>query len=127
MKTTIKDLLLKIRRDSTCRPVPVVTRAMGRQRCFRAYDRGADTFVFERGVWTGLDEHASVLMIEKGDLRHGSHGHVITVTTGNHSVAALPLLSGLFWDLAKIPQARGGDVLMHAVLCGTVVNGKLEI
>ncbi|MCQ2391475.1 MAG: hypothetical protein MJ240_08620 [Kiritimatiellae bacterium] len=127
MKTTIKDLLLKIRRDSTCRPAPVVTRAMGRQRYFRAYDRGADTFVFERGVWTGLDEHASVLMIEKGDLRHGAHGHVITVTTGNHSVAALPLLSGLFWDLAKIPQARRGDVMMHAVLCGNVVNGKLEI
>lgn len=127
MKISVKSLLLKLRHEAVRRSDRVVTRAMGRQRYFRAYDRGEDTFIFERGVWTGLDEHASVLMVEKRDLRHGARGHVITVTTGNHSVAALPLLGGLFWDLCRLPSAKRGEVMMSSVLCGNVVGGKLEI
>ena len=127
VKNAIKELLQNIRREATCRPEGVVTRAMGRLRHFRAYDRGLDTFVFERGVWSRLDDQASVLIVDKADLRRGARGHVITVTTGNHSVAALPLLGGQFWDLAKLPQARRGNVMMHAVLCGNVVEGRLEI
>ena len=127
MKESFKNLLMRFKREWKRRPDRVMTRAMGRDRVFHAYDLGPDTFVFERGVWKGLDEHASVLMADKAELRRGTHGRVITLTTGNHSVAALPLLGGQFWDLAKIPQARRGEVMMHAVLCANVVGGKLEI
>ena len=127
MKDSFKNILARFKREWRRRPTSVVTRAMGRDRVFRAYDLGEDTFVFERGVWKGLDEHASVLMADKSVLRRGTSGHVITVTTGNHSVAALPLLGGLFWDLAKVPQNRRGEVMMHSVLCANVVAGKLEI
>lgn len=127
MKDSFKNLLMRFRRACTRRPTVVETRAMGRERRFHAYDLGADTFVFEEGAWKGVDEHASVLMADKSDLRRGTHGHVMTITTGNHSVAALPLIGGQFWDLAKIPQHKRGDVMMHAVLCANVVAGKLEI
>jgi len=127
MKSSAKQLLYRIRNEAKRRPNRVVTRAMGRKRYFRAYDLGEDTFIFERGVWLDLDAHASVLMIEKRDLRRGARGHVMTVTTGNHSVAALPLLQGLFWDLCRLNAASRGDVMTHAVLCGNVVDGKLEI
>ncbi len=127
MKGSVKNLLLRLKREAKRRPVGVVTHAMGRRRCFSAYDRGEDTIVFERGVCAGLDEHASVLLVEKRDLCRGAKGHVLTVTTGNHSVAALPLLKGLFWDLCRLSVAQRSKVMTECVLCGNVVDGKLEL
>lgn len=128
MKSSAKHILRLIQRSATRRAVCVVTRAMGRYRNFHAYDLGNDTFIFEKGVWTNLDAHASVLIVAKKDLRHnGGLGYVMSVTTGNHSVAALPLLNGQFWDLCHLNAVKRGDVMMHGVLCGNVVNGKLEI
>ena len=127
MKDSFKNVIARFKREWTRRPSGVTTRAMGRERHFNAFDLGDDTFVFERGVWKGLDEQASVLIVDKSELRRGAHGYVMTATTGNHSVAALPLLGGQFWDLAKVPQHRRGEVMMQAVLCANVVGGKLEI
>ena len=128
MKSSAKHLLRRIQLAARRRPDKVVTRAMGRRRNFRAYDVGDDTFVFEKGVWTRLDAHASVLIARKRDLRHnGGAGYVMTVTTGNHSVAALPLLQGQFWDLCRLAPARRGEAMARAVLCGNVVDGKLEL
>ncbi|MBQ4199445.1 MAG: hypothetical protein II649_06145 [Kiritimatiellae bacterium] len=127
MKSSVKQFLARLRAEAVCRRNAVTTRAMGRCRHFRAYDLGEDTFVFEKGVWTNLDAHASVLLARKGDLRHGAHGHVMTVTTGNHSVAALPLIQGQFWDLSRIAVPKRGDVMTRAILCGNVVGGKLEL
>ena len=127
-KTSVKLLLREIQRKATRRDLAVVTRAMGRRRSFHAYDLGADTFIFEKGVWLNLNAHASVLIVAKSELRpNGGPGHVMTVTTGNHSVAALPLLQGQFWDLCRLSSARRGEVMMQDVLCGNVVNGKLEL
>lgn len=128
MKPSVKHLLRAIQRTATRRPDRVVTRAMGRRRYFRAYDSGPDTFVFEKGVWMHLDAHASVLIVAKRDLRHnGGPGYVMTVTTGNHSVAALPLLQGQFWDLCRLNSQRRGEAMVYDVLCGNVVDGKLEL
>ncbi len=100
---------------------------MGRERVFRAWDIGDDTFIFEKGISTHLGERPSVLVAEKRDLRHGKVGRVFTMTTGNHSVAAFPLLDGRFWKISRIPSARRGEVLMHAILCANVVNETIEI
>ncbi len=127
-KTSVKQLLREIQRKATRRAPAVVTRAMGRRRSFHAYDLGVDTFIFEKGVWLNLNAHASVLIVAKSELRpNGGPGHVMTVTTGNHSVAALPLLQGQFWDLCRLTSTRRGEVMMQDVLCGNVVNGKLEL
>ena len=106
MRSSVKQFLARFRGEGVRRPELVATRAMGRRRVFHAYDLVDDTFVFEKGVWTDLDAHASVLLARKSDLRHGARGYVMTVTTGNHSVAALPLLQGQFWDLSRIPVLR---------------------
>ena len=127
MKESVKTLLRRLSRSASRRPGKVETRSMGRDRVFRAYDLGADTFVFEDGVWGDLDARASVLIVDKKDLRPGARGHVMTVTTGNHAVAALPLLGGSFWDLARISSARRGKVMTEAVLCANVTGGKLEL
>jgi len=52
---------------------------------------------------------------------------VLTLTTGNHSVAAFPLLDGRFWKLSSLASDRRGDVLMHSILCANVVDRSIEI
>ena len=123
----VKRLLARLRREGVRRPGTVATRAMGRPRTFSAYDLGEDTFIFEKATWRELSGHASVLLAEKRALKPGARGHLMTVTTGNHSVAALPLLQGQFWDLAHLSAAKRGDALLHAVLCANIVDGRLEV
>ena len=67
-----------IQDGATCRPEKMVVQSMGKRKIFRAYDIGADTVVFERDVWRHMDDHASVLVAEKGDLVPGATGHVMT-------------------------------------------------
>lgn len=122
----VRQFLSRVKQAGVRRPKAVKTTAMGRERTFCAYDIGDDTFVFEKGVSHHLDERPSVLVVAKRDLRGHAHGHVLTMTTGNHSVAAFPLLDGRFWKLANLPSERRGDVLMHRILCCNVVNGTVE-
>ena len=124
---SIKKLFRKLKEGAKRRPGLVTVKAMGGQKRFLAYDLGDDTIVFERDVWKRLDEHASVLVAEKNDLAPGSFGHLITVTDGNHSVAALPLLSGKLWDLCDLPPERRSDAMMHSILVGNVVCDRLEL
>ncbi len=125
--SAIRSFLTRIHRQGVRRPGLVRTVAMGREREFEAWDVGEDTFIFERGVRDRLDERPSVLLVEKSDLRRRAKGRVMTMTTGNHSVAAFPLLDGRFWKLSHLPSAKRGDVLMHCILCANVVNGAIEI
>ena len=126
-KSYIRKFFRKIQRDSVRRKNRVVVKAMGAQKTFCAYDMGQDTIVFERDAWKRMDEHASVLVAEKNDLAPGAFGHLITITDGNHGVAALPLLSGKLWDLCDLPPEKRSDALMYSVLVANVVGGKLEI
>ena len=126
-KSSVRKFLKRIQGESVRRPGKVETVAMGVRRVFHAYDFAQDTLVFERDAWKSMDEHASVLVAEKNDLCPGTFGHLITITGGNHSVAALPLLSGKFWDLCDLPPEKRSDAMMHRILVGNVVDGKLEL
>ena len=123
----IRQFLSRVCQTGVRRPGCVRTVAMGRERVFRAWDIGDDTFIFEKGISTHLGERPSVLVAEKRDLRHGKVGRVFTMTTGNHSVAAFPLLDGRFWKISRLPSSRRGDVLMHCILCANVVSETIEI
>ena len=125
--SAIRQLISRVKAAGIRRPKRVAVVAMGRERTFAAYDVGDDTYVFEQGISRHLDERPSVLLAEKGDLRRRAKGRVMTLSTGNHAVAALPLLDGRFWRLSTLPAAKRGEVLVHAVLCANVVGGALEI
>ena len=124
--SVIRQFVARIRKMGVLRPVRVKTVAMGRERVFAAWDVGDDTFIFEEGVLRHLAERPSVLVVEKRELRRGSRGWVLTMTTGNHAVAAFPLLDGRFWNLARLASARRGEVLMKSILCANVVGDRLE-
>ncbi|MGN0855564.1 MAG: hypothetical protein ACI4R9_08605 [Kiritimatiellia bacterium] len=123
----IRAFISRVRKTGVRRTSLVKTVAMGRAREFEAWDVGEDTYVFEVGISQHLSEHPSVLLVEKGDLRHKARGRVMTMTTGNHSVAAFPLLDGRFWKFSRLTSPKRGDVLMHNVLCANVVNDTIEI
>ena len=123
----IRDFLRRVKATGVCRPDAASTVSMGRSRTFDAYDLGDDTFIFERGVAGHLDERPSVLVVEKNELRRKTRGYVMTVSTGNHAVAALPLLDGRFWGLSALTSDRRSSVMVHAVICAKVVHGRVEI
>ena len=123
----IRQLLKKVKSTGTRLAGQVKTVSMGRERVFEAYNLGDDTFVFERGVSARLAERPSVLVVDRRWLRRRGRGKVMTVTTGNHAVAAMPLLDGRFWKLSSLPVSRRSDVMTSAILCANIVDGRLEV
>ena len=56
MKSAIRQFYARVRKTGAPRRNAVKTLAMGRERQFRAWDVGDDTFIFEEGVIKRLDE-----------------------------------------------------------------------
>ena len=125
--SAIRHLLSRVKSEGVKRPGTVTTVSMGRERTFEAFDVGDDTFVFERGIAGHLGERPSVLLVEKRQLRRRMKGRVMTLSTGNHAVAAFPLLDGRFWKLSNLPPERRSDVLSHSILCANVVKDTVEV
>ena len=125
--SAFSSFLSRIRAEGTKRPETVRVKAMGRARVFEAFDLGDDTFVVEKGVAVHLGERPSALIVRKDALRRRAKGRVMTFSTGNHAVAAFPLLDGRFWNLSSLPSARRSAILARDVLCANVVQDKLEI
>ena len=125
--SAIRDFVRRVRTTGVKRSTKVKTVAMGRERIFEAWDVGHDTYIFEKSVTSHLSDHPSVLIVEKRVLKSRTKGRVFTMTTGNHSVAAFPLLDGRFWKLSNLPSQRRGETLMYSILCANVVKDTIEI
>ena len=125
--SSLQEFLCRVKSSGAKRAEPVETVSMGRSRTFDAYDTGDSTFILERGVDARLDDRPSVLIVEKSSLGRRSRGRVMTLTTGNHAVAAIPLLDGRFWGLSSLHSDRRGDVLSQAIVCANIVKGRIEI
>lgn len=126
MSSAIRQFFARVKKTGVRRKVEVKTVAMGRERVFQAWDCGEDTFVFERRILEHIGERPSVLIVPKASLTNRRKGWVMTVTTGNHSVAAMPLLDGRFWKLSHLPMMKRGEALMRDVLCCNIVDGRIE-
>ena len=122
----IRQFLKRVKTNGVRRPKSVEAAAMGVTRVFDAYDIGVDTVIVERGIGGKLASRVSVLIVEKSFLHSRAKGRVMTLSTGNHAVAAFPLLDGRFWKLSNLkPQARG-EILMRHILCANVVGATIE-
>ena len=113
--SAVRDFVRRVRTTGVKRSTKVKTVAMGRERVFEAWDIGHDTYIFEKLVTSHLSDHPSVLIVEKRVLKARTKGRVFTMTTGNHSVAAFPLLDGRFWKLSNLPSQRRGETLMYSI------------
>lgn len=123
----VRQFISHVKSGGTRLPGVVRISSMGREREFEAYELGADVFIFERSISSHLNERPSVLMVCTGRLNRRSRGRVMTISTGNHSVAALPLLDGRFWKISRLIPSRRGEVMMNGILCANVTDGVLEI
>ncbi|GEM_PF-570969 len=129
MTNVVWGFIARARREARRKPEAVSVRAMGSDRTFLAYDWGCDTFVFEKGVWSLLSraERDPVLIVRKSTLSPGTPGYILTLTKGNHSVAAMPLLNGQFWNLGRVPQKKRGMLLQREIVCGNIVGDVFEL
>ena len=127
MKRFLHQFISSVRREAKKRGKPFGTVSGDRKRMFHAYDWGSDTFIFEESALDDAGGHQPILLVRKADLLKGASGYVMTVTTGNHAVAAVPLLRGAFWNLGRVPAARRNTFLMEHVLCANLVDGRVEV
>ncbi|MEI7901023.1 MAG: hypothetical protein WCK89_12290 [bacterium] len=127
IKTTMQQFIARVRREARQKPAYVTLQTTGHERVFCGYDWGGDTFVFEKDVWKHLKNHNPILIVRKQDLVKGASGYILTLTTGNHTVAALPLLSGQLWNLGRVPASQRSRLLQDSIVCANVVNGVIEI
>ena len=126
-KRIIEQFILRVRREARKKPQNLTLTGMGRERLFLGYDWGCDTFILEKDVWKRLDIHTPILIVRKSALVKGADGYIMTFTTGNHSVAALPLLAGKFWNLGSATRETRSAILSGDVVCANVVNDRIEI
>ena len=127
MKTTMLHFISRVRREARRKPTHVTLKAMGHTRVFLGFDWGGDTFVFEKDVWKSQADHIPVLIVQKRDLVKGANGYILTFTTGNHTVAAMPLLSGQLWNLGRVAPTLRSRLLQSNIVCANVVGGMIEI
>jgi hypothetical protein len=125
--TPIRQFLKRIVEAGAKRPGEAETVAMGKSRTFHAYDIGESTFIFEQGIDKSLGERPSILIVDKRALGRREGGKVMTVTSGNHSVAAFPLLDGRLWKISRLPREKRSEVLKTKVICANAVGGLLEL
>ncbi len=127
MKNFPYQFINRVRRDARRRREPVTLQTVGRTSTFVAYDWGNDTFIFERDIWKHRPPRAPVLIVPKNQLAPCLEGYVMTVTAGNHVVAAVPLLRGDFWNLGRVPKRQYNEVLLRGMVYGNLVGNTLEI
>ena len=127
MKTLMHHFISRVRREARHKPTHVTLKTMGHTRVFLGYDWGGDTFVFEKDVWKSESEHLPVLIVRKQDLVKGAGGYILTLTTGNHTVAAMPLLSGQFWNLGRVAATQRSRLLQGNIVCANAVGNSIEI
>jgi hypothetical protein len=127
MKNNFTAFIARVRSEARQKSGSVTVSTTGRNRTFVAYDWGCDTFIFEKDAWHDPEGHQPLLLVRKSDLVKGSSGYVMTMTKGNHAVAAMPLLSGMFWNLGRIAAKQRSGILASKVVCANVVDGKIEI
>ncbi len=127
MKDFAYKFIARVRQQAKRKTTIATAVSGGTTREFVAYDWGTDTFIFERNVWKTKPQHAPVLVVRKDALIEGREGRIMTVTTGSHAVAAMPLLKGLFWNLGRVDEQHRGDVMTNAVVCCNIVGDTIEI
>lgn len=127
MKNFVYRFIDQVRREAKRRRESVTVTSGGASRTFEAYDWGNDTFIFERGVWTSRPAHAPILIVRKSALVSRREGRIMTLTSGSHATAALPLLRGDFWNLGRVPARKRSEVMSKSILCANAVAGGERI
>ena len=124
MAGEIRNFLRNVMTGATRHPETVTLSAWGKSRTFVRYDMFDDTFIFEDGIWDRLENRDSVVLISKAALCPSPDaatarvfGNVMTVSSGNHAVTSLPLVSGRFWGLSTVAPERQSDVLAAKMVC----------
>ena len=123
----IKQFIKRVKKEARRKDGSVKFGVLGKERIFYGYDWGGDTFIFENDVLNSLENHAPVLIVKKSDILKGTYGYIFTLTTGNHSVALVPLMSGAFWNLGSVNEKRRQKIVSQLILCANAVKGKIEI
>ena len=127
MKNFVYKFIHRVRQQATKRPTLATAISAGRKRTFVAYDWGTDTFIFEQNVWKIKPPRPPVLMVRKNAFIEGREGWIMTMTSGSHAVAALPLLKGEFWNLGRVSNKHRSEVMNKCVICSNVVGDTIEI
>ena len=127
-------LKTQIIQEATRRPGTVKATAWGKERTFCCFDLYDDTFIFEEGIWDDVQNKDPVVLLQKTALRATEEvgrrrvlGNIMMISTGNHAITSLPLLSGAFWDFQPPAEDLRGDVMRLEMVCANCVGDTFEL
>ena len=134
MENKILTTLRTILQGAVRHPDTVKTAAWGQEHVFERYDSFDDTFIIEVGILDRLQNKDSIVLVPKSALQGAAgeesarvFGHVMTLSSGNHAVTSIPLVSGKFWGLSNLSETEQAEVLQHRIVCANHVVGTIEL
>lgn len=127
MKGLFEQFIARVRHEAKKKSDSVLVKSMGREVHFSAFDWGSDTFIIEKDIWKNANGHYPILIVRKSDLGKNAYGYIMTLSKGNHSVAAIPLLTGQFWNMGRVQPHDRSEILRTKFVCANVVNHRIEI
>lgn len=128
MHHDIKKFLSLAIREGRKRPGVVAIGSGSNIRYFSCYDWGGDSFIIERNIMQARnDQRLPITITSKSCFQKGAQGYIFSISTGNHSIAALALFNGKFWNLGHIPKREQSHTLSTHVVCANVVGAMIEI
>lgn len=134
MAGEIRQFLKALMAGAARHPETVTVEAWGRPRTFVRFDLFDDTFVFEDGIWDRLENRNPVVLVSKAALSPAPDdstarvfGNVMTVTSGNHAVASLPLVDGRLWGFSTLGEEGQSDALARRLVYANCVGDTIEI
>ena len=134
MPGEIQRFLRSIMAAAERRAETVTVSAWGKERTFVCFDLFDDSFVLEDGIWDRLENRDPVVLVSKAALSPSPDaatarvfGNVMTVTSGNHAVASVPLLDGRLWGFSTLPPEAQPDVMARKLVCANCVGDTFEI
>ena len=128
MHQNVKKFLTLAIREGHKRPGTVAIGSAPNQRIFSCYDWGGDSFVIERAILQARNDlRLPITIIAKRCFQRGAGGYIFSVSSGNHSITAMALFNGLFWNLGHIPKSEQSHTLTTQVVCANIVNATIEI
>lgn len=127
MSTFLQEWITRTSQRGVVRDQGAVVDGWGCRRELVAFDFPPHTLIVEPALLEKVEHRAPIIIVGKAVFDAGASGFVFTLSGGNHSVVAIPLLRGCLWDFGPVAEKMRSQVLRRRLVYANAVGGGIEI